>query len=54
MNRPDFDKLSDKEIRQFRAVINESLGQRLAASKRRKKVMEARQKMELKQERTEL
>jgi hypothetical protein len=45
MKRPDFDKMTDKEERQFRAWINRWLG-----TKRRKQGQERKIKPELGQE----
>ena len=46
MNRPDFDNMTDKEMRQQQALINYSLGTELA-QRQRKKLAEAITKIEL-------
>lgn len=53
MHRPNFDQMTDKEKMQFAVVINEFLGQQLAASKRHKQVQEAKQIIELEQEKNQ-
>ncbi len=50
MNRPDFDKMSDREQMQAKAYINEFLGQRMSLQKKRKQIMRETQKTETEQE----
>ncbi len=46
MNKPDFEMMSEQELRQSQASVNEFLGQQLAAQERRKQIMRARMEAE--------